>query len=81
MQPCEHRADHAVVLGAALRLGYAISGGAPEQLRPCKLAVHDDAVVLDRDTDDAPLQSETVQRRYDALARAVAAQDPPMAFA
>ena len=70
-----------VVLGAALRLSYTISGGAPALLRPCKLVVHNDAVVLDCDTDDAPLQSETVQRRYDALARAVAAQDPPMAFA
>ena len=70
----------AVVLGAALRLGYAISGGAPELLRPCKLVVRKKVVELACDSDDAPLRSETAQRRYDALVRAMAAEDLPRAI-
>jgi exopolyphosphatase/guanosine-5'-triphosphate,3'-diphosphate pyrophosphatase len=70
----------AAILGAALRLGYAISGGAPELLRPCKLVARKEAVSLACDADDATLQSETVQRRYDALLRAMASEGPRMAF-
>ena len=75
----KHRERHdAVVLGAALRLGYAISGGAPELLRPCKLVTRNKVVKLACDRDDASMQSETVQRRYDALVHAMAAEYPPM---
>lgn len=62
----------AAVLGAALRLGYAISGGVTELLGDNRLSAEDGLVRLDSRDDDPIMNVETVQRRFEALKRATA---------
>jgi exopolyphosphatase / guanosine-5'-triphosphate,3'-diphosphate pyrophosphatase len=58
-------------VGLALRLGYTISGGVPKLLGGAALALTDSAVVLSFAQSGAGRYGETVQRRLDALGRAL----------
>jgi exopolyphosphatase/guanosine-5'-triphosphate,3'-diphosphate pyrophosphatase len=59
------------VLGLAMRLGYVLAGGAPGLLVESKLRVEDDSVVLILDKASQPLRGETLERRLNALAKAL----------
>jgi len=59
-------------MGLALRLGYTISGGVPGLLSGVTLSVSDAAVTLAFTPATAGRYGETVQRRLDALGRALA---------
>ena len=66
--------DHAAArsIGLVLRLGYTLSGGAPGLLRRTRLALRDQEVVLLVPEEGPRLWSgETVQRRLDAVGRAL----------
>jgi exopolyphosphatase/guanosine-5'-triphosphate,3'-diphosphate pyrophosphatase len=65
-------ADHvsARAIGLALRLGYVLSGGAPDVLTRTRLALRDNEVTLDAPEGDPLWSGETVQRRLDAVGRA-----------
>jgi len=60
------------VTGLAFRLGYTISGGVPGLLGGVGLALGDSAVTLAFTPAGAGRFGETVQRRFDALGRAMA---------
>ena len=62
----------AAVLGAALRLGYTVSGGASDLLGNVHLCIDDGTVRLQSDDDDPIMTVEIVERRYEALKRALA---------
>jgi len=59
------------ILGLALRLGYTIMGGVPGLLGGVTLGLGDGAVVLSFGPSSAGRYGENVQRRLDALARAM----------
>ena len=64
-------ARRAESVGLALRLGYAITGGATELLDGCALAVSDDALTLTLGGPAAALDTAIVARRLHALAAAL----------
>lgn len=67
----DEAAADARALGLALRLGYTLSGGAPGLLLHTELALEGDSLIL-AVPDERPLYlGETIQRRLDALARAM----------
>lgn len=57
--------------GLALRLGYTFTGGLPDLLGASRLALEEGTVVLTLPAATALLLGESVQRRLDALARAL----------
>jgi exopolyphosphatase/guanosine-5'-triphosphate,3'-diphosphate pyrophosphatase len=57
--------------GLALRLGYTLSGGVPDLLAGSELALSETAVVLTLPAESAGRFGESVQRRLDAVARAL----------
>jgi exopolyphosphatase/guanosine-5'-triphosphate,3'-diphosphate pyrophosphatase len=59
------------LVGLALRLGYTLSGGVPALLAGSGLALTDAALVLTLSAESAGRFGESVQRRLDALARAL----------
>ncbi len=61
----------AEVLGAALRLGYTISGGVSDLFGNVRLCLEDGTVRLDADDDDPIMNVEIVQRRFEALKRSL----------
>jgi exopolyphosphatase/guanosine-5'-triphosphate,3'-diphosphate pyrophosphatase len=67
----DERLHSANVLGLALRLAYALSGGAPGLLTRTRLNIADDALVLKLPRARAAYAGETVDRRLRALARAL----------
>lgn len=67
----EERLHSATVLGLALRLAYALSGGAPGLLGRTRLNVASDALVLKLPRAQALYAGETVDRRLRSLARAL----------
>ncbi len=66
--------ERAVVLGLALRLAYALTGTAPELLRHSRLELDQDRVTLKIAPDWRILAGDAVQRRLDALGKAVKRQ-------
>lgn len=64
------------VLGAALRLGYAISGGASDLLGNIRLEFDGGDVSLENDRDDPIVNGDSVERRFDGLKRALAGNGP-----
>ena len=58
-------------VGLALRLGYTLSGGVPGALARNKLALENGTLVLTLSADGARRFGESVQRRLDALGRAL----------
>ncbi len=65
----EHAAARAI--GLALRLGYTLSGGAPRLLTRTRLSLDERELVLSAPAGDPISSGETVQRRLDALGRAL----------
>lgn len=65
------------VLGLALRLGYALSGGAPGLLARTRLNIADDALILKVPRAQAAYGGETVDRRLRSLARALDLEPKP----
>jgi exopolyphosphatase/guanosine-5'-triphosphate,3'-diphosphate pyrophosphatase len=66
----EEEGAAARAFGLALRLGYTLSGGAPHLLERTRLALDDRTIVLSV-PDEATFRGEAVQRRLDALGRAL----------
>jgi exopolyphosphatase / guanosine-5'-triphosphate,3'-diphosphate pyrophosphatase len=64
-------AANARIVGLALRLAYTLCGGAPKLLPRTSLAVDGGAVELTVPAGDLVFGGETVQRRLDALAKAL----------
>lgn len=67
----EDRLQWANVLGLALRLAYALSGGAPGLLGRTRLKIASDALLLELPRAQALYDGETVDRRFRSLARAL----------
>jgi len=65
------RLAQAVLLGQALRLANTLTGGASSLLERTELAVEDGEVVLSLPVDEVTLAGEAVQRRLDAVAKAL----------
>jgi exopolyphosphatase/guanosine-5'-triphosphate,3'-diphosphate pyrophosphatase len=63
--------DRAIVLGLALRLGYALTGGAPELLSHTRLELSKDRLALKIEPKWRILAGDAVQRRLDALGKAL----------
>lgn len=72
---CELLSDNdrmrASLVGAALRLGHTLSGGAVSVLDDTRLQLTDDAVLLWLPAENECLGGDVVQRRLDAVARAL----------
>jgi len=66
----EARAE-ARITGLALRLGYTLSGGVPGLLARSRIAVDGGALVLSLAPEANKRHGESVQRRFDALGRAM----------
>ena len=60
----------AALTGAAMRLGYRLSGGAPGNLEQTKLRLDDDRPALRLSNAMKPLQGETLERRKQTLSGA-----------
>jgi exopolyphosphatase/guanosine-5'-triphosphate,3'-diphosphate pyrophosphatase len=67
----EDRRETARVIGLALRLAYTLTGGVPGLLRGSSLRLTDAKLTLNLMSDNALLLGEAVQRRLDALGRAL----------
>jgi exopolyphosphatase / guanosine-5'-triphosphate,3'-diphosphate pyrophosphatase len=67
----ERAASEVRTLGLALRLAYTLCGGTVELLSEVRLGRESDEVVLEVPATDNLFLGETVQRRYDALARSL----------
>ena len=67
----EERRDAARAIGLALRLAYTLTGGVPGLLRGSSLRLTDARLTLHLMSDHALLLGEAVQRRLDALGRAL----------
>lgn len=71
--PCElltsDQRERATLIGATLRLGHTLSGGAVEVLDHARLQLTPDAVILWLPDDEQCLGGEVVRRRLDAVAR------------
>ena len=67
----DERLHGANVLGLALRLAYALSGGAPGLLARTRLKIAGDALILKLPRARAAYAGETVDRRLRSLARAL----------
>ena len=67
----EERVREAHALGLALRLAYTISAGAPSLLRQVRLRVEGGTLALIVGPRARPLLGEAVERRVEALARAI----------
>jgi len=65
------QAKKALVLGLALRLAHTLSGGAPGLLRQTTLKLGGETLALTLPGEAAALYGEVVQRRLDALAKAL----------
>ena len=61
----------ATVMGLALRLAYSLSGGTPELMRRTGLTLTKDAVTLMLPNGNGVMLGEAVQRRLEALGRAL----------
>jgi exopolyphosphatase / guanosine-5'-triphosphate,3'-diphosphate pyrophosphatase len=58
-------------IGFTMRFGYTLCGGAPGVLTRTRLALRDGEVTLQAPEEDPLWSGETVQRRFDAVGRAV----------
>jgi exopolyphosphatase/guanosine-5'-triphosphate,3'-diphosphate pyrophosphatase len=67
----ERGASELRTLGLALRLAYTLCGGAVDLLPEVRLGRESDELVLEVPATDNLFLGETVQRRYDALARSL----------
>jgi exopolyphosphatase / guanosine-5'-triphosphate,3'-diphosphate pyrophosphatase len=67
----EAEAKRARIWGLAIRLAQRFSGGVREPLARSRLLIQRDALVLGLVGPDAPLFSETVERRLKTLAQAL----------
>jgi exopolyphosphatase / guanosine-5'-triphosphate,3'-diphosphate pyrophosphatase len=67
----EDRLASARSIGLALRLGNTLTGGVPGLLAGCKLGLEDGAVTLSFRRDSGQRHGESVQRRFEALGRAL----------
>ncbi len=65
------QADYALAIGLGLRLGQTLSGGVPGLLRDCRLRFLNGNLVLELSAQLAVLDGEQVQRRVEALAKAL----------
>jgi len=63
--------DYALVIGLGLRLGQTLSGGVPGLLRDCRLRFLNGNLVLELSSQLGVLNGEQVQRRVEALAKAL----------
>jgi exopolyphosphatase/guanosine-5'-triphosphate,3'-diphosphate pyrophosphatase len=64
-------AERAVTLGLAMRLAYTVSGGALALLAHVRLLRERERIILTFKPDVADLRVEAVERRFDALAKAL----------
>jgi exopolyphosphatase / guanosine-5'-triphosphate,3'-diphosphate pyrophosphatase len=67
----EPRLGRALVLGLALRLAYSLSGATPTLLKETSLRMSSDRLTLSLPKDGAVMYGEAVNRRLEALGRAV----------
>jgi exopolyphosphatase/guanosine-5'-triphosphate,3'-diphosphate pyrophosphatase len=67
----ERSASEVRTLGLALRLAYTLCGGTVDLLPEVRLGRESDELVLEVPATDHLFLGETVQRRYDALARSL----------
>jgi exopolyphosphatase/guanosine-5'-triphosphate,3'-diphosphate pyrophosphatase len=67
----EEEHEHAVALGSAIRLGYSVSGATPALLEATALSVGDRRITLLLPAGGAMMYGEAVQRRLEALGRAM----------
>jgi exopolyphosphatase/guanosine-5'-triphosphate,3'-diphosphate pyrophosphatase len=65
------RREQALALGLALRLGYGITGAAPELLRHARLQLEEGRLILALEPQWRILAGEAVRRRLDALGKAL----------
>ncbi|WP_300303927.1 Ppx/GppA family phosphatase [Ferrovibrio sp.] len=63
--------DYAQRIGLAMRLGQTLSAGVPGILAECKLRPNGNGIVLEIPAQHAALDGEAVQRRTEALAKAL----------
>lgn len=66
--------NQAMVVGAALRLGHAVSGGVPGLLTRTRLHFDAEALVLEMPADDPVFSADFSERRYDRLAKLLGRQ-------
>src|SRR5437773_1830581 len=67
----EARQRRSLVVGLALRLAYSLSGATPELLRRTQLVVGNDRLMLRLPRDGEVMSGEAVDRRLEALGRAL----------
>ncbi len=67
----ERQIERAEIIGLALRLGHTIAGSAPGLLPRAPLVVNDSTLTLDLPEDNDVFVSETVERRFHTVARAM----------
>lgn len=63
--------DYALRVGLAIRLAHTLSGGVPGILSDCKLRPSGNGIVLELPAQHAVLDGEAVQRRVEALGKAM----------
>lgn len=66
----EEEQRRALILGLALRLAHAISGGVPGWVGRTRLKIEDNALILEMPADDAVYDGDFSERRNDRLAKA-----------
>ena len=67
----KNRADEAIILGRAMRLGAMVSGTSTVNLKKCELFIKDQVIHLTLKKRGADLAARTVERRLKALAEAM----------
>jgi exopolyphosphatase/guanosine-5'-triphosphate,3'-diphosphate pyrophosphatase len=63
--------EYALQIGLAIRLAHTLSGGVPGILADCRLRPNGNGIVLEIPPQHAALDGEAVQRRMEALAKAM----------
>ncbi|WP_341704277.1 Ppx/GppA family phosphatase [Ferrovibrio sp.] len=63
--------DNALRIGLAIRLAHTLSGGVPGILADCRLRPNGNGILLEIPSQHAVLDGEAVQRRVEALAKAM----------